>query len=164
MEFSQRVTFENYTFPALPELIYEKASNGQGGEVLFIDDSDGQFLITLESGMPCIDLRMKERFPQEYVCEEFCLEHLKIHLCYPILDTCHRSPMGYFHVEIMDQEKQIHILPGQMRVNASVNYGEALHTIPVLRTLLNGVRLSAGNGQEYQPSVDDTGKRGASVC
>ena len=164
MGSAERVIFENYTLPVLSELIYEKDSNGRGGEVLFIDDPDGRFLITLESGMPCIDLRMKVRFPQAYICEEFCLEHLKIHLCYPVPNAGHGSTMGYFHVEIMDAEKRIHILPGQMHMAASVNYGEALHSFPVLRTLLNGIRLLADNEKDHWTSVDNTGKRGASVC
>lgn len=164
MSSNERVTFEDYTLPVLPELIYEKDGNGRGGEVLFIDDRSKRFLITLESGMPCIDLRMKERFPQAYICEELCLEHLKIHLCYPLLSAGRCSSMGYFHIEIMDQEERMHVLPGQMCVAASVNYGEALHSFSVLRTLLNGVRLAAGTEKDHWASIDITGKRGASVC
>lgn len=137
----KRVTFEHYSFPMIPGLIYEKDGNDHSGHLLFIDDPGERFSISFESGMGCIDLRVAEIGRRDFASVELALEHLKIHLCYPVQDSGNRSSMGYFHVEMWDKTGRVHVLPGQMRIEPPIKYEEGLRTFSALRELISGLRL-----------------------
>ena len=137
----KRVFFENYSFPVLPDLVYEKDGDGHCGQSLFINDPEERFTISFESGMKCLDLQIESGFRHCFRSAEIDYQHLKLHLCYPIEDSGARSSMGYFHVEMADKTGRVHVLPGQMRIEPPLTYGEGLRSFPVLNELLKGLRL-----------------------
>ena len=137
----KRVFFEDYSFPVLPDLVYEKNGDGHCGQSLFINDPEERFTISFESGMQCIDMRILADFGYGFHSAEINYQHLKLHLCYPVGDSGIRASMGYFHVEIPDGNGNVHVLPGQMRIEAPMTYREGLKSFPILNELLEGLCL-----------------------
>ena len=134
-----RIRFEQYSFPVLPGLVYKKDGNKSIGELLFIDDSRDRFLISFESGMPCLDMRMRERSGQEVHWQEHIFGQLTLHLCCPIRGG--GGNVGYFHAELTDADGVVHILPGQMRLERPARYLDCLRCFTALCDLMDGLRF-----------------------
>lgn len=136
-----RVRFEQYSFPVLPGLVYEKDGNERIGEILFIDDGRDRFQIYFESGMSCLDLRAWEKDPEKVRWREYSLGELKLHLCGPAGEDSKLAFVGYFHAELTDNDGRLHILPGQLRLARPTRQLDGLRCITALCELMDGLRL-----------------------
>ena len=140
----KKMAFEEYLVPILPNLIYEKDGNEQNGEVLFIAEQFGDFMISFESGMQCIDLLVEGR--DEYHKMHLEKENKKLLLCYPIQKEKLRSQIGYFHYELIDRNGGLHILPGQINIELPLQYDHSLKAMSVLQEILWGLQLKVCAG------------------
>jgi len=136
------ISFDGYVFPKLEGLIYEKDGDKEGGEVLFIDDTKGRFTITFEVGMQCLDLLLSASRRDDFQTMEYVHNNKRLHLCYPQQAKKTRPSMGYFHLEITDENGDVHILPGQMSIVPDVDYSAGLLEFVILHKLFYGIRLA----------------------
>ena len=136
----RKVSFDEYLVPVLPDLIYEKDGSGQNGEVLFIADRSGCFTISFESGMQCFDLMLQEQ--EGYHDMNLSKENKNLHLCYPRRRKTQNVRMGYFHFELTDKKGQLHILPGQIGIDAPQDYESSLKVLTALQDILSGLKLN----------------------
>ncbi len=136
-----RIRFEQFSFPVLPGLVYEKDGNKRIGELLFIDDSRGRFQIYFESGMSCLDMMVWERNPEQTAWQQHSFGALKLHLCYPEQDCRKHSCVGFFHAELTDTDGVIHILPGQIKLEHPARQLDGLRCITALCELMDELRL-----------------------
>ncbi len=136
-----RIRFEQFSFPELPGLVYEKDGNERIGEVLFIDDSRARFLISFESGMPCLDMRMRERDPEHTRWHEHTFGSLALYLCYPI--RAEGACVVYFHAELTDPDGVVHILPGQMSLERPTRQLDCLRCFTALCELMDGLQFES---------------------
>lgn len=141
MERDDRVRFEQYSFPVLPGLIYEKDGNEHIGELLFIDDGRDRFQIYFESGMACLDLRAWEKDPEKVTWREYSFGNLKLHLCGPARGDGKVAFVGYFHAELTDDVGRVHILPGQLSLARPAGQLDGLRCITALCELMDGLRV-----------------------
>lgn len=140
---SERIRFEQFSFPILPGLVYEKDGNQRIGELLFIDDSRGRFRIYFESGMSCLDLRVCERDPEKVFVQQHSLGHLTLYLCYPVQDCGKQPSVGYFHAELTDANGIVHLLPGQISLERPTRQMDGLRGITALYDLMDGLRVES---------------------
>lgn len=136
-----RIRFEQFSFPVLPGLVYEKDGNKRIGDILFIDDSRGRFQIYFESGMSCLDTLVCERNQEQFSWQEHSLGALKLLLCYPARDCRKPSCVGYFRAELTDNDGVIHTLPGQIKLERSARQLDGLRCITALCELMDELRF-----------------------
>lgn len=136
-----RIRFEQFSFPVLPGLVYEKDGNPCIGELLFIDDSRERFRIYFESGMSCLDMRVWERDPEHVYCQQHSFGNITLHLCCPVSVCGKQSCVGYFHAELMDEDGVVHILPGQLSLERPGHRLDGLRCITALFELMDGLRV-----------------------
>jgi len=137
----KHIAFGKYILPVIDGLIYEKDGNELNGELLFIDDKDGQFAISFEEDMDCIDVRIKERHPDLYHSIEMCDDGRKLYLSYPLKTRNGRPGMGYFHFEITSDNGTIYLLPGQINLGLPINHDSDMKALRVLSEIMRGVLL-----------------------
>ncbi len=143
-----RIRFEQFSFPVLPGLVYEKDGNKRIGELLFIDDSRGRFQIYFESGMSCLDLLVWERNPEQISWQEHSFGALKLHLCYPERGRRTPSSVGFFHAELTDTDGVIHILPGQIKLERPARQLDGLRCLTALCELMDELRFEPATAEE----------------
>ena len=146
-----RIRFEQFSFPVLPGLVYEKDGNQRIGELLFIDDSRGRFQIYFESGMACFDMLVWERNPEQLSWQEHSFGAMKLLLCYPGRDCRKQSRVGYFRAELTDSDGVIHALPGQITLEQPARQLDGLRCLTALCELMDELRF------EPAPAEDSIG-------
>lgn len=148
MDQDGRIRFEQFSFPVLPGLVYEKDGNRQMGELLFIDDIRDRFRIYFESGMTCLDMRVWEQDPEHVVCHRQAFGDLMLYLCCPVRDCGKQSCVGYFHAELTDADGVVHILPGQISLERPMRQLDGLRCITALFELMDELRFESIPAEE----------------
>ena len=143
-----RIRFEQFSFPVLPGLVYEKDGNQRIGELLFIDDSRGRFQIYFESGMSCLDILVGKRNPAQLSWQEHSFGALKLLLCYPEHNCRKRSCVGYFRAELTDSDGVIHALPGQIKLEQPARRLDGLRCITALCELMDELRFEPATAEK----------------
>ena len=134
------INFCGFHIPVLPEFTYKEDGFVKGPRVLFLEDLKEILLITLEESMRCIDDLVIEQEDRGYEAKEYLHESKKLQLVYPYQPDMKSCRMGYFHVELTDEEGETHILPGQMCVSHPDGYVTGIKAVPMLKELFYGVR------------------------
>lgn len=137
---SEYINFCGFLIPVLPEFAYREDGLVKGPRILFVEDLKEILLITFEEGMRCIDDLVIAHEERGYEAKEYLNENKKLQIAYPCQSDMKTCRMGYFHVELIDEEGGTHILPGQMYVSHPDGYVTGIEAVPMLKELFYGVR------------------------
>ena len=130
------LAFNGFIFPVLPRFSYK--TDGRAGErVLFITDEEETCLISFEQGMHCLDLQ-KKACGRRTVYREYRQDGRYLHQRTVFAqDGTDFQDIVFFHMELTDENGQVHTCPGQMFLSPEKTAQEGVE--PLLLQLLNGM-------------------------
>ena len=112
----KRVMFDTFEIPWVRGLDYLMDEENPTTDYLFINEPHDRFSMYFERGQKPFEVTNKGAADREYCLFQIKKANRTIHFYCPerILDR--ESVMWYFYVEITDEEGNVHVLPGQVRV------------------------------------------------
>lgn len=134
------IIFDGFRFPRLPSLFYF-ADGNPGRRCLFISDESTGVKISFEEGMGCMDETVPsescivKHIPSEYRDGDRYLHQIRT-------DPQTRPGAGnyaFFHMEIPDENGEIHIIPGQMTAPYGYLWSDGAE--PILIDMMNGMTV-----------------------
>ena len=111
------ISFDKFEFPIVKGLDYLIDDKNSIIDYLFINERNDGFSMYFEKGFPKFTVP-KEKTDREYLLLEFSKPNRKITFFCPEKHKNLDTVVWYFYMELFEDNGEVHILPGQVRVKA----------------------------------------------
>lgn len=113
----KRVLFDRFEFPVIRGLNYLMDDKSPTSDYLFINDPHEKFSMYFEVGQKHFNVTEKGEKENDYCLFQIKRTNRTIHFYCPERLPNRESVMWYFYVEILDENGELQILPGQIRLS-----------------------------------------------
>lgn len=135
-----RIHFNGFTFPRL--ITVEYLLDGKDKEhpsEMFIADRDNRFLFSFDVKMKNLELMVSGK--EDYENLDILYEGRRYFVCYPCQEKKQDLYMGYFSIEIKDEEGRVYDCVGQLSISPPIKYMDGMKNYKEIKEILSGVKL-----------------------